>query len=124
MKRRLITRFLGAVITVISANASTADVSVEPPASGWPTTILINGSLNWDNADQFIQKAESVLNAVVLLNSEGGDLLAGLSIGDMICAKKFATAVKRDGACASVCGLAWLSGVQRFWSRARELVFV
>ena len=123
MKRRLITRFLGAVITVISANASTADVSVEPPASGWPTRILISGLLNWDNADQFIQKAEGVSNAVVLLNSEGGDLLAGLSIGDMIRAKKFATAVKRDGACASVCGLVWLSGVQRFLEPGARIGF-
>src|SRR6187549_630327 len=114
MKRRFITRFLAAVITVISASASTADVSVEPPAPGWPTRISISGLLNWDNADQFIQKAEGVSNAVVLLNSEGGDLLAGLSIGDLIRAKKFATAVKKDGACASVCGFVWLSGVQRF----------
>ncbi len=114
MKRRLITRFLGAVITVISASASTADVSVEPPAPGWPTRISISGLLNWDSADQFIEKAEGVSNAVVLLNSEGGDLLAGLSIGDLIRAKKFTTAVKRDDACASVCGLVWLSGVQRF----------
>jgi len=123
MKRRFITRFLGAVITVISAGASTADVSVEPPAPGWPTRISISGLLNWDNADQFIQRAEGVSNAVVLLNSEGGDLLTGLLIGRIIRQKKFATAVKRDDLCASVCGLVWLGGAQRFLEAGARIGF-
>ena len=114
MKRRAITRSLAVVITVISANASTADVSVESAAPGRLTSIFVNGVLSWDEADQFIQKVEAVSNGIVYFNSEGGDLLAALIIGQTIRQKKFATAVKRDGLCESVCGLAWLGGVQRF----------
>ena len=123
MKRRLITRFLGAVITVISAGASTADVSVEPPAPGWPTRISLSGLLNWDSADQFIQKADAVSNAVVVFNSDGGDLLAALIIGRTIHQKKFSTAVKEGGLCTTVCGLAWLAGVQRFLDPGARIGF-
>ncbi len=113
--KSLIARLLGAVITVISATAaSTGEISVEPSAPGGPTRIVINGLLNWDVADQFIQKADAVSNATVFFNSEGGDLLAGLIIGRTIRQKKFSTAVKKGGLCVSVCGLAWLAGVQRF----------
>ena len=57
--KSLITLFLGAMIPVISANASrAADISVEPPARGGPTRIFINGSMTLDDADHFIQKAD------------------------------------------------------------------
>ena len=114
MKRRAITRSLAIVITVMSANASSADVSVESAGPAQPTRIIVNGALSWDEADQFIQKVEAVSNGIVFFNSKGGDLLAGLIIGQTIRQKKFATVVKRDGLCESVCGLAWLGGVQRF----------
>ena len=112
--KSLITRFLAIVMAVISANASTADVSIESTTPGQPTNIFINGALSWDQADQFIQKVEAVSTGTVFFNSKGGDLLAGLIIGQAIRRKKFATVVKRGGLCESVCGLAWLGGAQRF----------
>ena len=121
--KSLITRLLGAVITVISANASpAADISVEAPVPGGPTRIFINGSINLDDADQFIQKSD-VSNAVVFFNSEAGDLLAGFLIGQTIREKKFATAVKQGDQCASACGLAWLAGSQRFLEPGARIGF-
>ena len=121
--KSLMTGFLGAVITVISAIASpAADISVEPKTPGGPTRIFINGSINLDDADQFIQKAD-VSNAIVFFNSEGGDLLAGFVIGQTIREKKFATAVKRGDLCASACGLAWLGGGQRFLEPGAQIGF-
>jgi hypothetical protein len=89
-------------------------VSVESAAPAQPTRIFVNGVLSWDEADQFIQKVEAVSNGIVFFNSKGGDLLAGLIIGQTIRQKKFSTVVTRDELCESVCGLAWLGGVQRF----------
>src|ERR1044072_9627586 len=111
--RSLITRSLALVIIVISANASTADVSIESAAPAHRASIVVSGTLSWDAADQFIQKVEAVSNGIVFFNSKGGDLLAGLIIGQAIRRKKFATVVRRDGLCESVCGLAWLGGAQR-----------
>src|ERR1041384_7074908 len=112
--KSLISRSLAIVMTVISANASNADVSVESTTPGQPTKIFVNGALSWDQADQFIQKVEAVSKGIVFFNSKRGDLWAGLIIGQAIRRKKFATVVKRDGLCESVCGLAWLGGAQRF----------
>ena len=99
----------------MAAGASArAEISVEPPVSGGPARIVITGAMDWNVADQFIQKADAVSNAVVVFNSEGGDLLAGLIIGRTIHQKKFSTAVKQGELCTSVCALAWLAGVQRF----------
>src|ERR1041384_433334 len=93
--KSIISRSLAIVMTVISANASTADVSVESTTPRQPTKISINGALSWDQADQFIQKVEAVSNGIVFFNSKGGDLLAGLIIGQTIRQKKFATEIGR-----------------------------
>ena len=88
--KSLTARVLGAAIAVLSAGApSTAEISVEPSVSGAPARILINGPMNWDVADKFIQQADAVSNAIVVFNSEGGDLLAALIIGRTIHQKKF-----------------------------------
>jgi hypothetical protein len=79
--------------------------------------------MSWDVADQFIQKADAVSNAVVVFNSEGGDLLAGLIIGRTIHQKKFSTAVKEGEPCTTVCGLAWLAGAQRFLDPGARIGF-
>lgn len=122
--KSLMTPVLGAAIAVMSASASsTAEISVEPSVSGGPARIVINGSMNWDVADKFIQQADAVSNAIVVFNSEGGDLLAGLIIGRTIHQKKFSTAVKEGGPCTTVCGLAWLAGAQRFLDPGARIGF-
>ena len=119
----MIARLAGAVMTVISANAApAADIAVEAPVPGGPTRIFINGSINLDDADQFIQKTD-VSNAIIFFNSEAGDLLAGFLIGQTIREKKFATAVKMGDQCASACGLAWLAGSQRFLEPGARIGF-
>jgi hypothetical protein len=51
---------------------------------------------------------------MVLFESPGGNLLAGLNIGRAIRLKEFFTAVEGGKECASACGLAWLGGIKRF----------
>lgn len=50
----------------------------------------------------------------VLLKSNGGNLLAGLKIGELIREKGLETAVSYDATCASACALAWLGGTKRY----------
>ena len=50
----------------------------------------------------------------VEFRSKGGNLLAGIRIGSLIRAKKFATVVPDGTQCASACALAWLGGIRRF----------
>jgi hypothetical protein len=122
--KSLMTRVLGAAIAVMSASApSTAEISVEPSVSGAPARIVIDGPMSWDLADKFIQQADAVSNAIVVFNSEGGDLLAALIIGRTIHQKKFSSAVKDGGLCTTVCGLAWLAGAPRFLDPGARIGF-
>jgi hypothetical protein len=50
--------------------------------------------------------------ALVILNSEGGALYAGLNIGITILNKRFNTYAPEI--CASVCGMIWLAGYTRY----------
>jgi membrane-bound ClpP family serine protease len=52
--------------------------------------------------------------AMVILNSPGGNVQAGISIGYFIHSNGFMTAVDNGGICASMCAAIWLAGERRF----------
>ena len=60
---------------------------------------------------------------VVLFQSGGGNLVAGLSMGEAIRLKGFSTGVMSGSVCASSCALAWLGGVKRFLGPTAKLGF-
>jgi hypothetical protein len=71
-----------------------------------PRIIAITGELNLGDEQKFIQVALAADRAVVLFNSEGGNLHAGIEIGKAIKLKQFYTLVAKDTYCASACALA------------------
>lgn len=58
-----------------------------------------------------------------MLDSNGGKVLDGLTIGQLIHAKGYATVVANNATCASTCGLIWLSGVYRFVGTGSQIGF-
>jgi peptidoglycan hydrolase-like protein with peptidoglycan-binding domain len=90
-------------------------------APGWAATITvipnqtrslvtIRGELEFGDEDTFAEKVLRLKEAVVIFNSPGGNLVAGLEIGRAIRLKGFDTFVPDGMVCASACGLAWLGG--------------
>lgn len=75
-----------------------------------------------DEAD-FIKVALPIERAIVDLNSNGGNLLAGIEIGKAIRLKEYSTYVSHSGVCASACALAWLGGMQRFMEPGAQVGF-
>lgn len=77
--------------------------------------ISISGEFN-ENDDA---KLRSVLEAKnqqyksISLSSPGGNLMAGLRIGELIRKYQLSTNVPSNSICASACGFAWLGGVKR-----------
>ena len=59
----------------------------------------------------------------VYLDSLGGDVGAGLGIANTIRAEHYETVVERGKTCASMCGLIWLAGAQRWWSPDAHIGF-
>jgi ATP-dependent protease ClpP protease subunit len=88
-----------------------------------PRVIAIKGELQVGDDEKFIQAALPVKQAVVLFNSEGGNLVAGIEIGKAIKLKQFYTLVAKDTYCASACALAWLAGTRRFMESGARVGF-
>jgi hypothetical protein len=76
--------------------------------------ITIVGPLKLTDGDAFANVVSSRDSALIVFNSDGGNLLAGLRIGQLIRIRQFATLVPDSARCASACAIAWLGGTKRF----------
>jgi hypothetical protein len=92
------------------------------PENG-PDIIFVAGDLALGDEKKFINAALSSGNAVVVLQSPGGSLIAGIEIGKAIHLKGFATYVPDNIQCASACALAWLGGRVRYMSNTARVGF-
>lgn len=104
--------------------ALAANVYVVPDTSVANVTfIAVEGDFTSGDEQQFAQIAIQHPNAVVMFNSPGGNLAAGIEIGKAIRLKGYWTYVPAGLTCASVCALAWLGGVQRFMEPTSKIGF-
>lgn len=90
------------------------------------TCVLATGEITSDTAEAFgdyVRANQIARGAVVVLNSGGGNLVGGLSLGAQIRKAGLSTTVEavdaatgkraQGGSCASACAYAFLGGVQR-----------
>lgn len=87
------------------------------------TFITVEGDLKSGDEKRFADAAIRAGDAVVLFNSWGGNLIAGIEIGRAIRLKGFSTLVLNGYTCASACGLAWLGGRQRLMEHDAKIGF-
>src|SRR5262245_7481810 len=120
MSRWIAVLALGLLVFAPQSGLS-ADIAVDPEDAAGLAGILVRGTLNEGDAARFREKAAPLSKALVILDGPGGNLLAGLQIGEMIRMKGFATGVV--GTCASACALAWLGGTTRFMTRQSKIGF-
>src|SRR5690349_1017774 len=100
-----LTIFFGAQ-GLAALSAGSAEIVTLTPQEG-PAVVLVRGELSLSDAPRFARKTEDIKEAVVLLESPGGTMFAGLSIGKTIRDKGFDTAVPSSVSCISACALAW-----------------
>jgi ATP-dependent protease ClpP protease subunit len=111
------------VMTVFRlSGAEAAQISVTSEESG-PPLITIRGELALPDAIDFMRKASSMKDAVVVLRSPGGNLMAGLQIGRTIRQRGFLTVIPASAGCSSACALAWLGGKPRFMTANSRIGF-
>jgi hypothetical protein len=77
--------------------------------------ILVVGDITASDGAEFVARTQDVASARVDLTSVGGNLIAGLEIGEQIHARGFSTNVPGGNICASSCADIWLAG------RVREM---
>jgi hypothetical protein len=98
---------------IISASQA-AEIRLSKSRDSQIPIITIEGPLELGDEKKFVAQVINLENGLVLFNSPGGNLLAGIEIGKAIRLKNLSTAVASRGICASSCALAWLGGTRRF----------
>src|SRR5205807_981172 len=106
---------LAAVLSLGSTSGLAANISLSPlgdhPAHA---LVAVDGRFEAGDESKFRTEVGRLTKAVVVFNSDGGNLQAGIEIGKMIRLKSFATTVLDGSRCASSCAFAWLGGSPRF----------
>jgi hypothetical protein len=115
-----ITLFLA--LTAGSA-AHAATIVVRPAADGRPPLVIIDGDLDSNDGDQFRSKTSFLSKAIISFRSDGGNVVAGIQIGESIRLKGFTTVVAGNAGCASACAIAWLGGTPRLMSPEARIGF-
>lgn len=108
-------RFPILAFTVLSAgSAQAAAISVQSAGPEKPAIVVVQGTLDPADGERFFAKIAALSSAVVRFQSNGGSVVTGIQIGEMIRLKDFHTVVPAGARCASACALAWLGGSHRF----------
>lgn len=102
------------VASVWGTSTHSAEIEVSPTSTGDLAVITVTGAIRLADGDRFATVASAHNGALVAFSSDGGNLLAGLRIGQLIRLRHFVTLVPDGARCASACAIAWLGGVQRF----------
>ena len=106
-------------VSISVANA--AEITAEP-VDGL-NIIAISGDIKLGDDKKFNRVALQYDDAVVVLESNGGNLSAALEIGKSIHFKGFSTYVFDGSTCASSCALIWIAGLKRFVSKSSHIGF-
>lgn len=103
-----------AMALMISAAAFSpaSAVEISTQLKGSMTFYVVSGSFESGDGEKFVRMATAD-KAMVIFASPGGNLLAGIAIGEHIRMKGYLTGVPGGAICASACALAWLGGVTR-----------
>lgn len=95
-----------------AACSPAAAVEITSQVKGGTTFYVVSGAFQSGDGEKFVRTATAD-KAVVILASPGGNLLAGIAMGEHIRMKGYITGVPGGTICASACALAWLGGVTR-----------
>lgn len=121
-KFQILSRLLFAItLVLIPRAAGAANISVINTQVG--SVIVVSGKIDAGDHIKFRADADLLPRALVVLASPGGNLIAGLKIGETIRSKGFNTHVPKGLFCASACGIAWLGGVTRYMHSAARVGF-
>jgi hypothetical protein len=107
---------------LITGTAHAAEIFALSPEGG-PALVTVKGKLGLDDALRFTERTTDLEQAIVLFDSPGGNVLAGISIGKTLRRKGFVSAVPAAAQCASACALAWLGGTERMMAEDSRVGF-
>jgi len=115
--RALLTAFLSLCLWGQSAgDVVAAQIEMVDGVVPGQKMILIRGEIVAGDDTRFYELAQQADRAGVFLESPGGSVEVGLSIGSEIALRGFTTLVLDGPGCHSICAVIWVSGARRYMS--------
>jgi hypothetical protein len=114
--------FLAGILACVGTEANAATI-LDIPIGDGSGFMMVSGKLELEDEKKFNIVAQRYNKGAVVFSSPGGNLAAGIKIGQIIRMRNFATGVAPNTKCASACALAWLGGTQRFMSSTSLIGF-
>ena len=114
---------LGAMIGLAGMAGSAHAAQFAVSRSSATPIILVAGEFDDGDGDRFARIAAALPKATVAFDSPGGNLLAGLKIGETMRARGYSSLVPDGSVCASSCAIAWLGGTKRYLGSNGRLGF-
>ena len=112
-----------ACMLVLASSANAADILVSKLDSSGRAWVTFEGDIVLSDVLQFQQKTSNISKAIVVLDSDGGQLLAGIEVGKIIRLRNYMTLVPDNALCASACAIAWLGGTTRYMAAKARIGF-
>ncbi|MDB2518680.1 hypothetical protein N9X54_00465 [Planktomarina temperata] len=81
--------------------------------------LYLRGGIERDTFDDFLNITRNRNVELIILDSPGGDLGAGIFIAELVAAKGINTWIEKDAFCASACSLIFLRGQRTLVGGAR-----
>ncbi len=107
----------------ISTECSAASFELVTIGEDKPVFVLVKGDLLPGDNKTFIAQTMHLDRALIVFQSRGGSILAGIEIGKAIRLKEFNSYVPAEMLCASACAVAWLGGAKRLMSKSAKIGF-
>ena len=109
----MLSKLFTTAVLMFATAAHAADVSPMGADTQGRAFFKISGDFEKGDAEKFLTSTDGATDAVVLFESDGGDLQTGLDIGSLVRMRGYGTAVLDGKSCYSACALAWLGGTKR-----------
>lgn len=122
VKRKFFIFSVALACSIYSLACQAASVELVKGAGADDDSIRISGEILSADVQKFKAVVAKSENAVVYLDSPGGDLEAAVRIGRLIHALGYFTAVD-ETQCASACALIWLAGQFKFLTANAKVGF-
>jgi TPR repeat protein len=112
------------VVLALTSSSHAAEI-VAMPVGNDPEigAIAVEGEFILSDVEKFRKAIFPFSKAFVALKSDGGSVVAGIQIGELIRFKNYSTIVADGTRCASACALAWLGGTKRLMGVGAQIGF-
>lgn len=104
---------LSVIALFVASQCKAADITVSKLDGDKAVFIELTGDIKPGDDDKFRNIAAQNPDAIVLLDSGGGTIMAAMEIGRIVRLRDYPTVVHSNGYCASACALIWVAGSRR-----------